>query len=292
MLQLKDIRLDYPGKPRVLAGVDLKAAGGQVIGLVAPNGMGKTTLLNVILNRLHPSRGQVLIDGETYAGPVHTRHLHSKLCSFPEQADLYPELTGRVHLQFYADCWGNHDKSVASIIDELHMADYIDRPVATYSLGMRQRMCFALVVAANTPIMLLDEVMNGLDPLNVALLTEVIRQLRTEGKLIIMVSHLLHNLERLADRVLFLKGGTFVRDVDRHAKQAQYLKFEADVLGEIATREHYDQHTYVIPLARLTVAELNAACQQLIAAGLPYSVGELTLEEQFDHFYRPNEIAK
>ena len=73
-------------------------------------------------------------------------------------------MTGRDHLKLYAGLWNKPEKSVNGIIDELNMSSYVDHKVETYSLGMKQRLCFAMVVVADTPVMLLDEIMNGLDP--------------------------------------------------------------------------------------------------------------------------------
>ena len=106
-----------------------------------------------------------------------------------DQSELFPFMTGRDHLKLYADLWNKPEKSVNGIIDELNMSSYVDHKFETYSLGMKQRLCFAMVVAADTPVMLLDELMNGLDPQNVALISKVLVNLKEKHKLIIMTSH-------------------------------------------------------------------------------------------------------
>ena len=143
---------------------------------------------------------------------------------FSDQSELFPFMTGRDHLKLYADLWNKPEKSVNGIIDELNMSSYVDHKVETYSLGMKQRLCFAMVVAADTPVMLLDEVMNGLDPQNVALISKVLVNLKEKQKLIIMASHLLSNLQAYADRVLFLKDGAINKDFDNKNPDKQYLK--------------------------------------------------------------------
>ncbi len=288
MLELNHIHLDFPNHPNVLDDITLQADGGALIGLVAPNGMGKTTLLKVILNRLHPSQGQVKLFEQGYTSQAQTRKNHALICAFPEQNDLYGDLSGRAHLQFYADCWQNHTKSVATIIADLNMGHYVDQPTRTYSLGMKQRLCFAMVMAANPPVMLLDEVMNGLDPLNVALISAQLRALRAEGKLIILVSHLLNNLQTYVDRTIFLKDGHFVLDLDAHATPAQYLKFTgaADVVPGATA---YTDQLNVVPLAEVAGETVGSWAQALFAANVPFTVGPLSLEEQFSHFYGQTE---
>nr|WP_246287258.1 ABC transporter ATP-binding protein [Lacticaseibacillus absianus] len=284
MLELEHIHLDFPDKPNVLADINLQADGGEIVGLVAPNGMGKTTLLKVILNRLHPSNGAVRIQEQGYTSQAQTRKNHALICAFPEQSDLYGDLSGRAHMQFYADCWQNKTKSIAEIITTLNMDSYVDRPTRTYSLGMKQRLCFAMVMAANTPVMLLDEVMNGLDPLNVAMISEQLRRLRAEGKLVLIVSHLLNNLQTYVDRTIFLKDGHFVLDIDAHTVPAQYLKFSGDP-AQVSGATAYTETMNTLPLAGLDGARVGALASQLFTAGVAFTVGPLTLEEQFSHFY-------
>src|SRR5699024_2332876 len=111
----------------------------------------------------------------------------------------------REHIEMYAEIWSGRRNDVDAIIDRLQMAHYVDRKVQEYSLGMRQRLCFAMMVAADTPIMFMDEVMNGLDPENVSLVSDVLIELRQVGKIVMIASHLLDNLDEYADKVFFLK---------------------------------------------------------------------------------------
>ena len=121
------------------------------------------------------------------------------------QDDLYSDLTGLQHLQFYAEMWNIKSSFVDEVVSKLQMTEYISNKVSSYSLGMKQRLCFALVVVTNCEVMLLDEVMNGLDPDNVQLISRVLQNLKNEGKIIIIASHLLNNLNSIADEVYFLK---------------------------------------------------------------------------------------
>ena len=187
----------------------------EIVGLVAPNGTGKTTLLNVIMNNLKPDRGYVEVDGLRYESNQAIKAIYQKICAFPLESELFGELTGYEHLKLYRNMWQSQI-TLDALIDGLKMRSYITQKVSTYSLGMKQRLCFAMVVASDTPIMLLDEAMNGLDPENIALISGQIQQLREDGKLVIMVSHLLDNLQSLADRILFLRAGKIVKQINMH----------------------------------------------------------------------------
>lgn len=196
-------------------------------------------------------------------------------------------MSGRDHLKLYADLWKNSDKNVDNIINKLQMEKYVDRPTQTYSLGMKQRLCFAMVVAADTPVMLLDEVMNGLDPQNVQLISDYLLDLKKENKLIIMASHLLNNLQSYADRVLFLKAGKVIEDLDNQHQAKQYLKIEANAIAGTRLK---DKRFTKLPDNKIIVPlDDNLGLDQLILKltkeKIPYSVGRIDLAELFSKFY-------
>ena len=288
MLKLNDVVLSF-GKKRVLDHLNLEFKQGEIIGLVAPNGTGKSTLLNVILHNLTPQEGEVEYDGLKYQNQKMTMQLHQRICAFPEQSDLFGFMTGRDHLRLYADLWHNQQKKVDDIIKLLQMGNYVDQKVQTYSLGMKQRLCFAMVVAADTPVMLLDEVMNGLDPQNVELISKVLEQLRQENKLIIIASHLLNNLQSYADRILFLSHGHVIEDYRVKEKRDLYLKIRADqevkdILGKIAYQELPDK-MLLIDSNKLTKEELGEMLSTLTKKQIPYSFASVSVEDLFDKFY-------
>lgn len=207
MLRIKGITQSF-GKHTVLDTITLDISSGEIVGLVAPNGTGKTTLLNIIMNFLKPDKGQITYKNKLdYSTKKKEIQMRKNLSFLPEIDDLYQELTGSEHINYYARLWKQSSKEVDQIINRLHMAHYVKNPVKTYSLGMRQRLCFAMMLAADTEVMLMDEVMNGLDPDNVNLLTDELITLKKRGKIIIIASHLLDNLDLYSDRVLFLKDG-------------------------------------------------------------------------------------
>lgn len=225
MLQIKNVSQSF-GNNIVLDDVSIVITKGEIIGLVAPNGTGKTTLLNIIMNFLSPDSGKVTYNEKLdYSTKKKEIQMRRHLSFLPEIDDLYGELTGMEHLNYYARLWSQSTKEVQPIVDRLNMAHYVKNPVKTYSLGMRQRLCFALLLAADTDVMLMDEVMNGLDPDNVDLLTSELIKLKEQGKIILIASHLLNNLDLYADRVLFLKDGQVALEThNSEQKKDLYLK--------------------------------------------------------------------
>lgn len=223
-LHIQDLSVRF-GDKTILDNISFDIADGQIIGLVAPNGTGKTTLFNAIMRYIPIQSGEIHINGKGYQN---TRkdilQLHQQVTFFPDQADLYENFSGREHIKMYAETWKKNTDLIDDIIRMLRMEYYVNDKVQTYSLGMRQRLCFAMMCAADTPIMLMDEVMNGLDPENVTLISRILKQLRQEGKVIMISSHLLDNLDEYADQVFFLHAGKIVFISDHHEIQPDYVK--------------------------------------------------------------------
>lgn len=227
-LEIKGLHVSY-GERSILEQINIQLEDGQIVGLVAPNGTGKTSLFNAVMRFIPIKEGHILIDGKEYtSSDKDVLELHKQVTFFPDQADLHENFSGKEHIQMYADIWKKKNRSIEEIIDRLQMRGYVDRKVETYSLGMRQRLCFAMMIAADTPIMLMDEVMNGLDPENVNLVSETLKELRETGKIIFVSSHLLHNLDEYADQVIFLKDRKVHFVYQRHVKAADFYKVLLD----------------------------------------------------------------
>ena len=191
------------GEKEVLNQIDLHLPPSQIIGLVAPNGVGKSTLIQILSGHLRNNGILVSYQGKNYT--TDTLFMRQHIVKMPDQSELYDELNGIEHLNFYASMWKVASGTVQTVIEQLKMEDYIHLKVGEDSLGMRQRLCFALVLVTKADYMLVDEVMNGLDPDNVELISRVLRQLRNEGKTVVMASHLLNNLDSIADKIYFMK---------------------------------------------------------------------------------------
>lgn len=198
-------------------------------------------------------------------------------------------MTGRDHLKFYANLWHNDPQKVKNIISTLKMETYIDRKVETYSLGMKQRLCFAMVVATNTSVMLLDEVMNGLDPQNVQLISQVLLNLRAQGKLIIMASHLLQNLQQYADQVLFLKNGKIIENLNNKAETKKYLEFHnSSLINEILEESNYQilpNQTILLSIDELSQDKFDSIIHILLENNVSFTVRKISLEDLFNKFY-------
>lgn len=294
-LEVKNLSVSY-GDFDVLKEVSFHLDNGQLIGLVAPNGTGKTTLFNAIMRFIPIRFGQIFVDEKEYtASDQDVLDLHQQITFFPDQADLFENFTGREHIEMYAEIWEGREADVGEIIDRLEMASYVDRKVQEYSLGMRQRLCFAMMVAADTPIMFMDEVMNGLDPENVSLVSDVLIELREADKIVIIASHLLDNLDEYADKVFFLKEKELHRVNDLNKKLPLFYKVvardeqvKALEKGNYLTKETIQLSNQVlcIPVDGLSKEQDRALFDQLRALEVEsIEIAPLGTSEYYSHIY-------
>lgn len=205
MLSIQNLSVNF-GDKQILKNISFDLPEKAIIGLVAPNGTGKTTMMKAILGQVSRFSGEITLNGEDYTLLKKKSRLLENVSLLPDQSELFEEFTGIEHLELYKSIWKS-SKKVETIVGLLQMEDYAKKRVATYSLGMRQRLCFAMQVIGDTSYMFMDEVMNGLDPTNVLLVSTILQQLAAEGKAIMVSSHILYNLEEISQQILFLKDG-------------------------------------------------------------------------------------
>ena len=184
-----------------------------VTGLLGPNGAGKTTLLHMIAGLLAPSAGQVLVEGRSaWGNPEMYRHVGL----VPERESVYPFLTGRefavanARMQGLADAAAAAERAIA-LVD---MADAADRRVGTYSKGMRQRIKVAAALVHDPPILILDEPFNGMDPRQRLHMFELLRRMADQGRTVLLSSHILEEVERMAESVLVIYAGRLAASGD------------------------------------------------------------------------------
>lgn len=232
MLDLENISVTIK-KKQVLKDLNLSAHFGEIIGLVAPNGTGKTTLLRTIVNLLKPDQGIIKISDMTMT--AEREHVLKKVFFMQDHAPLYPWLNGFEHLQLIKRLW-HSDIDITGTVEQLQMTDYIRKRTSQYSLGMKQRLLFAMTLVSSADLLLMDEPMNGLDPSSIRLVSEQMKELRAQGKLIIFSSHILSNVDELCDRVIFLKNGTVIRQLDRQSdEQRKQLTVDFFTAGDAAS---------------------------------------------------------
>lgn len=209
-LALERVVKDY-GDRRVLHGLDLSVAPGEVYALLGPNGAGKTTTLNLILGFLQPDEGRIMVAGRSVdEDPLSAR---TAIAYLPETVMLYPELTAIENLRYFAllgdlrldEAKARHALTEAGVPEEAH-----SRRTGGFSKGMRQKVGIAIALARQAALLLLDEPSSGLDPTAAEALSDAIRQAAQSGLAVLMVTHDLPHARTTADRVGMLAGGRLV----------------------------------------------------------------------------------
>jgi len=215
-LELDAIQLSY-AEQAVLHGVSLQLRGGELTGLIGPNGSGKSSLMRVIAGVQAGAHGAVRIMGiDLHAEPQRARQ---QLGYAIEPARLPALLSGRQCIELIADLRGVAADLHTSwaLCDALRLTPWLDAMVATYSLGTRQKLAIVQALLGAPQLIVLDEVLNGLDPLAAYALKAELRQRADAGAAVLLATHGLDVAERLVDRVLLLADGRLIEDWDAHA---------------------------------------------------------------------------
>ena len=200
------------GDVEAVRGIDLTARPGEVTALVGPNGAGKTTLLLVLATLLVPDAGDVRVAG--YDPVTDPDAVRARMGWSPDVFGLYDNLTAAEYLSFVGEAYRFSRARARSRAQELllqaNLAEYADRPVHTMSRGQKQRLGMARALVHEPEVLLLDEPASGLDPRSRVDLRELLRELARSGTAVVVSSHLLGDLEELADRVVFVDHGATV----------------------------------------------------------------------------------
>ncbi|WP_127848827.1 ATP-binding cassette domain-containing protein [Lacticaseibacillus hulanensis] len=201
MLEVKNLSFAFKDKP-ILNDVSFTLADGQIIGLVAPNGTGKTTLLRLLCGLLPSRDAQIELNGVSLQ-KQHTAFL--KQLFFLESSNhLYADLTVRDHLLYVKKMWQS-DVDVDSTVAELGMQSYYKKKIKSLSLGMKQHALLAMYIISDAQTMFIDEPLNGLDPTSIQQFEQEFRKLRAAGKTLLVSSHQMDSVGRVCDNVFFLK---------------------------------------------------------------------------------------
>ena len=189
------------GQRKAVDGLTISIPAGTIAGFVGPNGAGKTTTIRLLLGLMRPDEGIATILGHPLTDP---RSYLPRVGALVEAPAFYPSLSGRTNLEVLARLGGYSRSRVSQVLE---LSDRADDHVGTYSQGMKQRLGVSTALLPDPDLLILDEPVNGLDPLGIIQMRDLLRHLREQGKTIFLSSHLLRELEQVADWLVMLHQG-------------------------------------------------------------------------------------
>lgn len=212
--------------------LNLEVKAGQVFGMLGPNGSGKTTTLGMLMGVTNPSAGDFSWFGEA---PSHT--IRKRIGAVLEHPIFYPYLSGQKNLELNATIKQADPANIAKVLEVVELTARKDDKYKTYSLGMKQRLAIASALVNDPEILILDEPTNGLDPMGIAEIRQIIKRIAADGKTIILASHLLDEVQKVCTHYAVLRKGHLVHSgpVDDVGKGEELVEVNAyhDDLGLI-----------------------------------------------------------
>lgn len=295
VIETHDLTKKY-GSQVSVSHLNIHVKRGRIYGLLGRNGAGKTTTMRMLLGLTAPTSGEVSIFGKPFVG--NEKKLLPRIGCLIESPGFYPNLTATENLKIFAELRGLKNPNYIKGALELVNLPYRDKKLfSQYSLGMKQRLAIALAVMHDPELLILDEPINGLDPIGIAEVRSFIRELcDARGKTILISSHILSEISLLADDVGIIDHGTLLEEEslkELEEKNEKYIHFcvsEAQRAAQIITRAFHsnnfrlaDGNNLYLYDTDLPVASLTRA---FVEAGIDVQEAHLCEDTLEDYFKR------
>lgn len=225
VLSIKNLTKHF-GRIKAVNNLSLEVKAGQVFGMLGPNGSGKTTTLGMLMGVVNPTAGEF-----SWFGEQPTHEIRKKIGAVLEHPIFYPYLSGQKNLELNAMIKQCPVENIPKVLELVELSERKDDKYKTYSLGMKQRLAIASALLNDPTVLILDEPTNGLDPMGIAEIRELIKKIAANGKTIILASHLLDEVQKVCTHFAVLKRGTLVHigPVDDVGKGEETVEVSADV---------------------------------------------------------------
>lgn len=218
------------GEKQVLKGVSFNAESGKALGVLGRNGAGKTTMIRIIMGVFGADSGAVTLDG----APLNPQKV--KIGYLPEERGLYPKKRITQQLLYFAELRGT-DKETAlknadRLFKKLQVEQYKNAKLETLSKGNQQKIQLIATLITDPDIVILDEPFSGLDPVNAAILKDIVKELIADGKLVLFSSHQMNYIEEFCDDILILNGGEIVLSGNIQKIKRSYIRNIIEIKSE------------------------------------------------------------
>ncbi|HHJ9521406.1 TPA: lantibiotic protection ABC transporter ATP-binding protein, partial [Streptococcus pyogenes] len=204
MLKIQNLKKSY-GKRTILNNVNMNIPKGKVYALIGPNGAGKSTIMKILTGLVSKTSGSIIFEGREWS-----RRDLRKIGSIIEEPPLYKNLSAYDNMKVVTTMLGVSESTILPLLNKVGLGNIDKRPVKQFSLGMKQRLGIAISLINSPKLLILDEPTNGLDPIGIQELREIIESFKSEGMTIMISSHILSEVEHLADFIGFIYEGKIV----------------------------------------------------------------------------------
>lgn len=285
VIEATNLTKTYGGNT-VVNNLNMNVEKGRIYGLLGKNGAGKTTTMCMLLGLTAPTSGSIKIFGKPIKG--NEKEIYSKMGAIIETPGFYPKLNAFDNLKILCKIHGDYDKErINEIIKLVKLDNASDKSFSQYSLGMKQRLGIAAAILHNPKILILDEPINGLDPVGIIEMRELFLDLKAKGVTIIISSHILSEIEAISDEIGIINDGVMVQEVtkeqlsDLTLKKVKFKVDNVDLAIKILkdngfTDEDIEVSDYIIINNNIDMrAELN---KQFILNDI--TVSEVILDEE------------
>ena len=285
-LSLHDVHKSF-ATVRAVDGVSFEVYPGEIFGLLGPNGAGKTTTIRMIMDILRPDRGEIRVLGRT------PREVRERVGYLPEERGLYPGMRVVDILVYLAELKGRSrawaHRRAMQLLTEVNLEDRARSKVRELSRGMQQKVQFLAAIIHDPEICVFDEPFQGLDPVNLQLVKEIMRKLQRQGKTIILSTHQMNQVEALCNRIALINKGKLILYGDlqqikeEHSPNIILLRANGhlpDIPG-VARVEQRDGQFYLELQPGVSPQEVLARLVEARVPLLSFNVGLLPLEDIF-----------
>ncbi|MEH7462091.1 ABC transporter ATP-binding protein [Bacillus thuringiensis] len=226
VLKTNQLTKVFQGK-EVISNVNMHVKQGEIYGFLGPNGAGKTTIMKMITNLIKPTSGEIEIFGEKLTNTSY--EVLKRMGTIIEYPIFYEKLTAKENLNLHCEYMGFYDKkAIDRALDLVNLHNIDDKQVKDFSLGMKQRLGIARAITTKPELLILDEPINGLDPIGIKELRELFKILCKEyGITLLVSSHILGEMEQMADTIGVIQNGKLIKEVSMksiNGQQTEYIE--------------------------------------------------------------------
>ncbi|MGX4670473.1 ABC transporter ATP-binding protein [Cerasibacillus sp. JNUCC 74] len=218
----------FQGK-EVVSKINMNVKKGEIYGFLGPNGSGKTTLMKMLTNLIKPTAGEIEIFGQPLT-PSSSYDVLGRIGSMIEYPIFYEKFTAKENLELHCEYMGYHNKkAINEVLEMVHLINIDNKPVENFSLGMKQRLGIARAIITRPELLILDEPINGLDPIGIREIRNLFKLLCKEYDITMLISsHILAEIEQMADTIGVVNKGKLIEEVsleEMRKKNREYMEF-------------------------------------------------------------------